>query len=209
MSEAFNTDVSEIEKLAKMRHYETPFQFIENLNKKELGKVKPYKGKEFDSFDICDTDCRIVCKASVGRGIIHSKFGNNKLQLSANIAANGEMLYAAKQLQTLLKDYFDKVFEGKAQVTVKSIVANKAIFLSWPSALGTLLPVKVDDRMVDFNSEDKTNVKYMEDKLAKLGGLTNDVEIGFVLYSWLRYSDQGKKVLVGVTPQLEKLTFPK
>lgn len=181
---------------------------------KFIGKIQPStEQQEFSTFPLTvnGEGIALKCVGILGQEVRASQFNPGKLQLMFDVGGNGEMLFAAEQLRKEIQGVLDNECLPELEVTVQNWVKNKVMFLSWPKRRDTYSPIMINDTKV-YHGTDKYEQFTMD--LAKIGGVDDQVEVGFSLYAWVRYvkSTEGataSKVTVGMTPRLEYIKYTK
>ena len=178
---------------------------------KQIGSVEPAEGKEFKTFEFTANNEKIYLKAKgVPSPIKASSFNNKgKLQLALDCQADGVLLLCAEQIKQEIKQALDTECEPDLKVTVKSWVKNKVLWLSWPKGKGGAFDmVLVNDKPISPDSEDFAKLQ----ETLKKYQLTKMIEVGFALYTWVRYEKNAEGILnnqitVGLSPQLAYIKF--
>ena len=181
---------------------------------KFIGKVEPAtEHQEFATFPLTIGGQSIAIQGTgiVGQEVRASQFNPGKLQLTFDVGGSGEMLFAADQLRKEIQGVLDNECLPELEVTVQSWVKNKVIYLSWPRMRGNYKAVVINGTKV-YHGTDQYE-QFTED-LAKIGGVDDNVEVGFSLYAWVKYGKQAdgtstSKVTVGMTPTLEYIKYNK
>lgn len=187
---------------------------IELINaSKEIGTIEPNVGKEFASFKFTIGGQKIAIKAVgvIGSEMKQSQFNSGKLQLTLDVSGDGVLLLAAEQLKKEIQQVLDYECLPEFEVAVTSWIKNKIIWVSWPKKGDKYLPVTINGKSVSLSTPE---YDQFEGDLKKIGNVDDKVEIGFNLYSWIRYGkdSDGKstgKVTVGFSPQLEYISYAK
>ncbi len=192
--------------------YLTPLELLSAS--KFIGTVQPAaENQQFATFNLTVNGKPIYlkCKGVPGREVKASQFNPGKLQLMFDVSGTGEMLFAAEQTKKEIQQVLDTECLPELDVTVSSWVKNKIMYLSWPKLRGHYKPLLINGVKVRHGTDE---YKAFEKDLSSIGGLDDQVEVGFLLYAWALYGKNNdgslnNKVSVGLTPQLEFINYKK
>jgi hypothetical protein len=192
--------------------YLTPLELLSAT--KFIGKVEPaIENQQFATFllTVNGKPITLKCKGIPGREVKASQFNPGKLQLMFDVSGTGEMLFAAEQTKKEIQQVLDNECLPELDVTVSSWVKNKVMYLSWPRQRGNYKPILINGVKVRHGLD---AYKAFEKDLETIGGVDDQVEVGFSLYAWALYGKNNdgtpnNKVTVGLTPTIEYINYKK
>lgn len=133
-----------------------------------------------------------------------SPFKDTKQQLPVEVSNNGMLIAVSAQLKNAILQKLEEVCLPEVEVKVDGFVKNgQVVYVSWPrSRFGyERISTPVGEYSLDdAKPGDDPLMSWMEKNT-----LNTPLKLTCKLYCWLLKADEGKKLTVGISPQLKAI----